>query len=334
MHPNRKSIGVVLCTYNGEKYLRQQLESILAQTRPPEQILILDDCSSDRTVAIIKDFAKVDRRIRLLQNKTNLGFIKNFEKGIALCEMDFIALSDQDDIWLPEKLECLAAELEANPGAGMAFCNAEYMLADGTRTGHLVSQEMKGVAEDPALARKRLIEGKWCVQGNFILLDAEMKKLILPNPIARSHAHDAWICLNAFFLRNPRYVSKPLSLYRLHNNMASGAVAFVLNGAIYKAMKKKWYHPQRFTKNLIRALLSPFKYRKKIRDRQLRAYNNAADLLNTLKQLLEKRQLLGLPDLSHEEHLFFQKKMDKWTSILASSPAWINAKKTKLGTKS
>lgn len=329
MPSNRKSIGVVLCTYNGEKYLSQQLESILAQTRPPEQILILDDCSSDRTVAIIKDFAKIDRRIRLLQNETNLGFIKNFEKGISLCEMDFIALSDQDDIWLPEKLEHLAAELETNPDAGMAFCNAEYILADGTRTGHLVSQEMRGVADDPVLARKGLLEGKWCVQGNFILLDAEMKKLILPNPIARSHAHDAWICLNAFFLRNPRYVSKPLSLYRLHKNMASGAVAFVLNGAIYKAMKKKWYHPQRFTKNLIRTLLSPFKYRKKIHDRQLRAYHNAADLLNTLEQLLEKRRLLGLPQLSTEEQLFFQKKSAEWASILSSSPNRINSQKFK-----
>lgn len=321
MHPNRKSIGVVLCTYNGEKYLGQQLESILAQTRPPQQILILDDCSNDRTVAVIQDYAKTDRRIRLIRNETNLGYARNFEKGIALCETDFIALSDQDDIWLPEKLECLAAELEANPGAGMAFCNAEYMLADGTRTGHLVSQEMGGFADDPVLARKGLLERKWCVQGNFILLDAEMKKLILPNPIARSHGHDAWICLNAFFLRQPRYIPKPLSLYRLHNNMASGAIAFVLNGALYTTKKKKWYHPQRFTKNLIRALLSPFKYRKKIRDRQLRAHNNAADLLNTLDQLLEKRRQLNLPDLSAEEQFFFQQKRTGWESTLSSELA-------------
>lgn len=325
MSSNRKSIGVVLCTYNGEKYLSQQLESILAQTRQPDQILILDDCSSDRTVAIIKNFAALDNRIHFIQNETNLGFIRNFEKGIALCETDFIALSDQDDIWLPEKLERLAAELEAHPGAGMAFCNAEYMLADGTRTGHLFSQEMKGVVDDPVLARKGLLDRKWCVQGNFILLDAEMKKLILPNPIARSHAHDAWICLNAFFLRNPRYVSEPLSLYRLHNKMASGAIAFVLNGAIYKAMKRKWYHPQRFTKNLIRALLSPFKYRKKIRDRQLHAYHSAADLLNTLEQLLEKRRLLGLPELSAEEQFFFQKKKTEWALILSSLTRGINS---------
>lgn len=323
--PNQKSIGVVLCTYNGEQYLRQQLESILAQTRPPEQILILDDCSSDSTVTIAKDFARIDDRIHLIQNKTNLGFVRNFEKGITLCEMDFIALCDQDDIWLPNKLKRLAAELEENPNSGIAFCNAEYMLADGTRTGHVFFPLESKHTADPVLARNGLLEKKWCVQGNFILLDAEMKKLILPNPIARSHAHDSWICLNAFFLRHPRYVSEPLSLYRLHNNMSSGTITIALKGTPYAHKKKKWYHPYRLTKNLLRAFLSPFKHRKKIRDRQLLAHNTATDLLSTLEQLLEKRQLLGLPELSLEECLFFQKKRAEWTSILSSSPDWINS---------
>src|SRR4030067_269521 len=101
--PPRKSIGVVLCTYNGEKYLREQLDSILCQTRAPDQILILDDCSNDRTIEIIENFLKKDGRIRLIRNETNLGYARNFEKGISLCETDFIALSDQDDIWFNDK---------------------------------------------------------------------------------------------------------------------------------------------------------------------------------------------------------------------------------------
>lgn len=325
MPSNRKSIGVVLCTYNGEQYFRQQLDSILAQTRPPEQILILDDCSSDSTVAIAKSYAKLDKRISLIQNETNLGFIRNFEKGITLCEMDFIALSDQDDIWLPEKLERLATELEANPGSGIAYCNAEYMLADGTRTGHVFFPEEDKVTNAPVLARIELLERRRCVQGNFILLDAEMKELILPNPIARTHGHDAWISLNAFFLRHPRYVPEPLSLYRLHQNMASGANTLVLKGTPYEFKKKKWYHPHRLTKNLLRVFLSPFKHRKKVRDRQLLAYNTAADLLTALELLLEKRRLLGLPELSPEEHLYFQKKRAEWASVLSSSPGGINS---------
>lgn len=319
MTSNRKNIGVVLCTYNGEKFLRQQLESILVQTRPPEQILILDDCSKDRTVSIIMDFAKRDKRIRLIQNETNLGYTKNFEKGLSLCDTDFIALSDQDDIWLPEKLERLAAELEANPGSGMAFCNAEYMLADGTRTGHVVFPEGNGFTDDPVLARRGLIEKQWNVHGNFILLEAEMKNLILPNPIVRSHGHDSWICLNAFFLRHPRYISEPLSRYRLHKNMASGAIESALKGTPFAFKKNPWYHPQRLSKNLLRALLSPFKHHRKIRDRKLRAYNSATDMLNTVTQLLKMRQALKLPELSPEELIFIKKKMAEWESILSST---------------
>lgn len=320
MSSNRKSIGVVLCTYNGGKYLRQQLESILAQTRPPEQILILDDCSKDGTVAIAQRYAKGNPRIRLIQNETNLGFIRNFEKGITLCEMDYIALSDQDDIWLPEKLERLAAELESNPGAGMAFGNAEYIMADGTRTGHLVLPEGNGFTNDAAKARNWLLDRKGSVPGNFILLEKEMKGLISSNPAIRSHAHDSWICLVGFFLRHPRYIHTPLSLYRLHPDMASGAVALVLKGTPYALKKKKWYHPKRFLKNLLRAFLSPFNHHRKIRDRQLRAYNLAADMLGTLEILLEKRQALGLPELSPEELQFFNKKRAEWASVL-SSPA-------------
>lgn len=323
MSSNPKSIGVVLCTYNGEKYLQQQIESLLAQTRLPEEILILDDRSTDRTVEIVNSFACDNPRIRLIRNSTNLGFIKNFEQGIALCEKDYIALCDQDDIWLPEKLERLAAELEAHPDAGMAFCNAEYILADGTRTGHLTNPESDVFMHDMQNVRKNILERRWNVLGNFILFDASMKHHILPNPSCRSHPHDVWISMVAFFLFNPRYVSEPLSLYRLHQNMASGAIAYVLKGTPFERKKKKWFHPQRFSKNLMRALLSPFRHRSKIRERHLRAFNMATDMLGTLELLLGKRQLLGLPELTPDEQQFFQMKREEWELGIASAPTWI-----------
>lgn len=165
MPSSRKSIGVVLCTYNGEHYLREQVESVLQQSRPPECVLILDDASKDRTVAIAKSFAKSDGRIRLIRNKTNLGYVRNFEKGISLCNTDLIALCDQDDVWFPDKLARLSAELENNPGSGIAFCNAEYILADGTRTGHTILDRNDASVNDPVDARKRLLERRWNVPG-------------------------------------------------------------------------------------------------------------------------------------------------------------------------
>lgn len=332
MSSHHKSIGVVLCTYNGEKYLQQQLESILAQTRLPEEILILDDCSTDRTVEIINSIACNNPQIRLIKNSSNLGFIKNFEQGIALCEKDFIALCDQDDIWLPEKMERLASELETHPDAGIAFCNAEYILADGTRTGHLTNPDSDGFMQDMKNVRKNILERKWNVLGNFILLDASIKPHILPNPSCRSHPHDVWISLVSFFLFQPRYVSIPLSLYRLHENMASGAIAYVLKGTPFERKKKKWFHPQRLSKNLMRALLSPFRHSGKIRERQLRAFNMATDMLSTLELLLEKRRLLNLPELTSDELLFFQKKRAEWKLVISSMPDRIKQTQTDTAT--
>jgi len=319
MHVTRNSIGVVLCTYNGEKYLRPQLESILAQTLPPDEILVLDDCSWDSTVSIVIDIASRDDRIRLIQNETNLGYARNFEKGILLCNSDLIALSDQDDIWLPGKLERLATELEANPGAGMAYCNGEYMLADGTRTGHKVFDGIYGFTLDSVLARRMLIEKQWSIHGNFMLLDARMKNEIFPNPIPRTHGHDSWICLNAFFLYHPRFISEPLSLYRLHGSMASGAISNALKGTDFE-LRKKWYDVRRLAKNLRREILSPFRHFVKKRERLAYAFNTATDMLYVIDRLLEKRKNLGLPELSAEEMAFLQQKRDEWTNILTNNP--------------
>jgi len=106
-------ISVVMATYNGEKYLRQQLDSILQQTNAPKEILIVDDGSTDNTVAIIKTYAH-DDRIRLFINDENIGYIKSFERGMLNATCSLVALSDQDDIWLPHKLETLLSHLQDN----------------------------------------------------------------------------------------------------------------------------------------------------------------------------------------------------------------------------
>ena len=314
---SRKSICVVLCTYNGEKYLCEQLESILGQTRPPEKILILDDGSHDRTVEIAEGFAKKDHRISLIKNELNLGYARNFEKGISLCETDYIALSDQDDVWFPGKLERLAYELDTHPGAGIAYCNAEYMTADGIRTGHLFFDNNSPCMADPVQARRGLLEKQWNVHGHLIVIDSEMKSFILPNSFTRTHGHDSWICLNAFFLRSPRYISDPLAYYRIHPLMASGAHLHVLRGTPFE-FKKKWYDSRRLAKNLIHIMSSPFTRYGKLRERKLRAYQNASDMLTILETLLEKRKHLNLPDISPDESLFFQKKRAEWQAIRSS----------------
>jgi len=102
---NASTVSVVLGTYNGEAYLREQLDSVLAQTYPFLEIIAIDDGSSDSTVAILKEYAARDTRIKVVVNEQNLGFIRNFEKGCSLATGRWISLCDQDDYWLPDKIK-------------------------------------------------------------------------------------------------------------------------------------------------------------------------------------------------------------------------------------
>ena len=100
--------SVAMCTYNGEKYIKEQLESIIHQTLPPDEIIICDDGSNDHTISAIKETMRVWRGSwMLVQNEKNLGYKKNFQKAISLCQGDIIYLSDQDDVWDLHKMELM-----------------------------------------------------------------------------------------------------------------------------------------------------------------------------------------------------------------------------------
>src|SRR3954470_17842517 len=94
--------SVAMCTYNGARFLGEQLASVAAQTRPPDELVVCDDRSTDETASLVRDFAAAAPfRVRLHVNERNLGSTRNFERAVSLCEGDLIALSDQDDEWLP-----------------------------------------------------------------------------------------------------------------------------------------------------------------------------------------------------------------------------------------
>ena len=102
---NEEKIDVLIATYNGQEFLRQQLDSIINQTYKNIRILISDDCSTDNTREILKEYKQKDDRIILYFQDENLGYIKNFEFLLQKVESEFFALCDQDDIWLEEKIE-------------------------------------------------------------------------------------------------------------------------------------------------------------------------------------------------------------------------------------
>lgn len=103
-------VSIALCTYNGEHFLAEQLESILQQTYNQLEIVIVDDCSTDDTVSVIKKYIAKDNRIIYYKNSTNLGYNKNFEKAISLCNGTYVAIADQDDIWAANKIELMLSK--------------------------------------------------------------------------------------------------------------------------------------------------------------------------------------------------------------------------------
>ncbi|TXT34673.1 MAG: alpha-L-Rha alpha-1 3-L-rhamnosyltransferase [Chitinophagaceae bacterium] len=105
-------LSVVVATFNGSKYIQIQLNSILSQLKPFDEVIVIDDCSVDDTVIKIDQLD--DPRIKLFKNNVNIGHVKSFEKGILACSGDIIFLSDQDDYWLPNKTEVMVNELNSN----------------------------------------------------------------------------------------------------------------------------------------------------------------------------------------------------------------------------
>ena len=129
-------ISVALCTYNGEQFLSRQLASIQQQTRTPDELVVCDDCSTDRTLEILQDFAaSAAFPVRITQNDDNLGFVANFERAIQLCQGDLIALCDQDDIWYPTRLERSLQEFTAHPEVGFVFSDADIIDQQDQLTG-------------------------------------------------------------------------------------------------------------------------------------------------------------------------------------------------------
>ncbi len=137
-NPNLR-VSVAMCTFNGTRYLPEQLQSFLNQQRLPDEVVICDDSSSDKTVALLEDFAReAPFAVRLYQNSETLGYSRNFVKAIALCSGDIIALSDQDDIWYAHKLLRLEQEFVLNPEKGGIFSDGDLLdTSSGSLPGTL-----------------------------------------------------------------------------------------------------------------------------------------------------------------------------------------------------
>lgn len=216
-------VDILLPTYNGEKYLREQIDSILNQTYKNIRIIISDDCSKDRTSEILKQYEEKDERVKVYIQEQNLGVVKNIEFLLNKVESKLYMLSDQDDVWLPEKVEKSVEKLK-NEDADIVFGDLQ-----------VVDEKLSEIY--PSFNKFMLLDRKIekyintnkinylynCVTGCTVLSKKEFINKIVPIPNESKYLiHDHWIGLVLSLNGKLAYMPEKYIKYRQHGNNQVG----------------------------------------------------------------------------------------------------------------
>jgi len=205
-------ISVVMATYNGESFLEEQLESLVDQTRMPDELVVCDDGSTDDTLEILQQFEKAAPfAVRVHQNESRLGYSKNFGRAIKLSEGEIIFPSDQDDVWFPSKIERISSEFLSD-GRPLVVIN-DCELTDGQLNPSGLSKADQIRAAGLGLDN--------FVSGCCSALHSSMKELVIPIP-AEHFPYDVWMNRLALVLERRQFIPEILQWYRRHGDNASG----------------------------------------------------------------------------------------------------------------
>ena len=217
-----KRVDVLLATYNGELYLRDQIESILSQTYKNILLLIRDDNSSDNTLDIIKEYVVRDSRVKLISdNLGNLGYVKNFEQLLLKSDSDYIMFSDQDDIWFDNKVETLYNEI-----IKMEECyKTETPLLVHTNSQIMNFEKITKNMFISDIANSYNLESSffyYFVQGSTLMINKKMREEAIEFP-KEAYLHDRYIHLIADMIGKRKYLSEAFIYYRQHNKNQIGS---------------------------------------------------------------------------------------------------------------
>jgi glycosyltransferase involved in cell wall biosynthesis len=225
----KSTISVALCTHNGAAYLPDQLASLAAQSRLPDELVVRDDASDDDTPALVEAFARrAPFPVRFERNAHRRGSTRNFDGAIAACSGDLIALSDQDDVWRPEKLREIERRLRESPGVGLVFSDADVVDATlnpigarlWTRVGFDRRRQRFWRARGALTA---LVPGR-IVTGATMAFRSRFRPLVLPTPEGIAPMiHDGWIALAIAAVADVAFIEEPLVAYRQHATQQIGA---------------------------------------------------------------------------------------------------------------
>lgn len=256
-------ISVALCVYNGERHLREQLDSVLAQTGVRLEVVALDDASADGSAALLRDYAARDARLRVVGNPENLGPRQSFEKAMGLCRGEFIAPCDQDDVWESGKLSRLLAAIG---DADLAYCDSRYIDDAGTPTGECVSDHLDMMSGRQPL---QFVFAN-SVSGHASLLRRDLFEFARPFPAGVFH--DWWLALCAASRHGIVYLDEPLVRFRRHHG-AFSPLGRDKNKTKSPSRNRIWFEEQRL-------ILSAFS------GSMLPGHEVAADFLDALDHAL------------------------------------------------
>jgi len=237
--PGRTTVSVAMATFDGARFIDEQLASIAGQTRPPDQLVVSDDGSNDDTCARVERFASSAAfEVQLVRNSERGRTTVNFERAIEGCNRDLVFFSDQDDIWRPEKIERMVAHFDAHPETGGLFCNGGVVDDDRNPLGydlweaqgfHAGEQRMVHRGEAALVFMRHVVAA-----GNTFAFRGRYLPLLLPFPRLRS-VHDAWVAFIVACVAGFDIMDEDLVEYRLHTENQFGLALLDVQAQIEKA---------------------------------------------------------------------------------------------------
>jgi len=235
----RKLVSIAIATYNGEKFLREQLSSIFNQTYKNIEVVVCDDKSNDSTIDILEEFSQ-SHGLEYHINKKRLGVAKNFQKVISKCNGDFIALSDQDDIWMENKIYDMISNINNN---SLIYSDGIFVNENGETKNEKISKFWNLYGKDSKDKYfYRMLVLNSMILGSSCMFSSCLKKEILPIHKS-SRNHDWWISLMAHLKGGVKYYNKILYKYRIHEQNESAI------NASNKNLIKRIFEYKEFKKN-------------------------------------------------------------------------------------
>lgn len=208
--------SVCMATYNGVRYLPEQIQSILFQMGDDDELVIVDDCSTDGSFHYLSNI--IDHRIRVFRNELNIGHVKSFERVLELARGRYILMADQDDVWLDGRLSVMRDALES--GFALVSTNSEFMDSEGRMIPPLHPDLDEKQSSSYISNIVRIFSGNAYYDGCAMGLRQELRKLVLPIP-NYIESHDLWIAMAANAAASNLHLSHRTLRRRIHGGNAS-----------------------------------------------------------------------------------------------------------------